>query len=94
MTYEQLCLDVINSSFFSSPIIPSLLPAYDRDYSKKADIASDLNANKDFLMSSFNLNYCPINKEQLIKEGFNTVVVRYGNQRKVTSLKLVKGEFK
>jgi hypothetical protein len=92
MTYEQLCLDVINSSFFSSPMIPTLLPAYGRDYSKKADIASDLNANKDFLIS--NIRPVLINKEQLISEGIKSVVVRYGNQRKVTSLKLVKGEFK
>lgn len=92
MTYEQLCLDVINSSFFSSPMIPTLLPAYGRDYSKKADIASDLNANKDFLISD--IRPALINKEQLVSEGINSVVVRYGNQRKVTSLKLVKGEFK
>jgi hypothetical protein len=92
MTYEQLCLDVINSSFFSSLMIPTLLPAYGRDYSKKADIASDLNANKDFLIS--NIRPALINKEQLVSEGIKSVVVRYGNQRKVTSLKLVKGEFK
>jgi hypothetical protein len=92
MTYEQLCLDVINSSFFSSPMIPTLLPAYGRDYSKKADIAADLNANKDFLMSD--IRPALINKEQLVSEGIKSVVVRYGNQRKVTSLKLVKGEFK
>ena len=92
MTYEQLCLDIINSSFFSSPMIPTLLPAYGRDYKKKADIASDLNANKDFLIS--NIRPALINKEQLISEGIKSVVVRYGNQRKVTSLKLVKGEFK
>lgn len=92
MTYEQLCLDVINSSFFSSSMIPTLLPAYGRDYSKKADIASDLNANKDFLISD--IRPALINKEQLVSEGINSVVVRYGNQRKVTSLKLVKGEFK
>ncbi len=92
MTYEQLCLDVINSSFFSSPMIPTLLPAYGRDYKKKADIASDLNANKDFLISD--IRPALINKEQLVSEGIKSVVVRYGNQRKVTSLKLVKGEFK
>ena len=92
MTYEQLCLDVINSSFCSSPMIPTLLPAYGRDYSKKADIASDLNANKDFLISD--IRPALINKEQLVSEGIKSVVVRYGNQRKVTSLKLVNGEFK
>ena len=92
MTFEQLCLDVINSPYFSTPMIPTLLPAYGRDYKRKADIASDLNANKDFYISG--ISPALINKEQLISEGMKTVVVRYNNQRKVTSLKLVKGEFK
>ena len=92
MTYEQLCLDVINSSFFSSPMIPTLLPAYGRDYKRKADIALDLNADKDFLISG--IRPVLVNKEQLVSEGIKSVVVRYGDQRKVTSFKLVKGEFK
>jgi len=92
MTFEQLCLDVINSPYFSTPMIPTLLPAYGRDYKRKADIASDLNANKDFYISG--ISPALINKEQLISEGMRTVVIRYNNQRKVTSFKLVKGEFK
>jgi hypothetical protein len=92
MTFDQLCLDVINSSYFQPAMIPTLLPAYGRDYKRKADIASDLNNNKDFYISG--LSPALINKEQLISEGIKSVVVRYGNQRKVTSLKLVKGEFK
>lgn len=73
-------------------MIPTLFPTYGRDYKRKADIASDLNNNKDFYISG--LSPALINKEQLVNEGIKTVVVRYGNQRKVTSLKLVKGEFK
>ena len=73
-------------------MIPTLLPAYGRDYKRKADIASDLNANKDFLIS--NIRLALINKEELVSEGIKSVVVRYGNQRKVTSLKLINGEFK
>jgi hypothetical protein len=92
MSFEQLCLDVINSPYFLTPVIPTLLPAYGRDYKRKADIATDLNANKDFLISG--INSALINKEQLVSEGMTTVVVRYGSQRKVTSFKLVKGEFK
>jgi hypothetical protein len=92
MTFEQLCLDVINSPYFSTPMIPTLLPAYGRDYKRKADIASDLNADKDFYISG--ISPALINKQQLISEGIKTVVVRYNDQRKVTSLKLVKGEFK
>lgn len=92
MTFEQLCLDVINSPYFLTPMIPTLLPAYGRDYKRKADIASDLNADKDFYISG--ISPALINKQQLISEGIKTVVVRYNDQRKVTSLKLVKGEFK
>ena len=73
-------------------MIPTLLPAYGRDYKRKADIASDLNTDKDFLISS--IRPVLVNKEQLICEGIKSVVVRYGDQRKVTSFKLVKGEFK
>ena len=74
-------------------MIPTLLPAYGRDYKKKADIVSDLNNNKDFLISG--LYSALINKEQLIKEKVSMVVVRYGGHRKVTSLKLTKeGLFK
>ena len=92
MTFNQLCLDVINSSYFQPAMIPTLLPAYGRDYKRRADIASDLNNNKDFYISG--LSPALINKEQLVNEGIKSVVVRYGSQRKVTSLKLVKGEFK
>jgi len=73
-------------------MIPTLLPAYGRDYKRKADIALDLNTDKDFLISG--IRPVLVNKEQLISEGIKSVVVRYGNQRKVTSFKLVKGEFK
>lgn len=92
MTFNQLCQAVLDSSYFKSTVIPTLLPAYGRDYKRKADIASDINNNKDFYISG--LSPALINKEQLISEGIKSVVVRYGNQRKVTSLKLVKGEFK
>jgi hypothetical protein len=73
-------------------MIPTLLPAYGRDYKRKTDIALDLNADKDFLISG--IRPVLVNKEQLISEGIKSVVVRYGDQRKVTSFKLVKGEFK
>jgi hypothetical protein len=69
------------------------LPAYGRDYKNKAAIIEDINNEKDFLISSF--NPALINKSQLISEGFKSVVVRYANKRKVTSLKLTSaGDFK
>jgi hypothetical protein len=94
MTYEQLCLDVLNSSYFKSTVIPTLLPAYGRDYKRKADIASDLNAEKDFYISSFEYHNKLINKQQLIEEGIRSLVARYKDLTKVTSFKLVNGEFK
>jgi hypothetical protein len=38
-------------------MIPTLLPAYGRDYKSKAAIADDLNNNKDFIISGLNLTY-------------------------------------
>ena len=73
-------------------MIPTILPAYGRDYNNKAAILADLNADKDFMISSLNLSL--INRPQLIEMGTKSVVVRYGNQRKVTSFKLVSGIFK
>lgn len=74
-------------------MIPTLLPAYGRDYKTKAAILSDLNADKDFVFSS--IQSALVNKQQLIAEGCTSVVVRYSQQRKVTSFKLTKaGEFK
>ena len=73
-------------------MIPTLLPAYGRDYKSKAAIADDLNNNKDFIISGLNLTYA--NKDQLITENFKSIVVRYSQQRKVTSFKLINGIYK
>lgn len=73
-------------------MIPTLLPAYGRDYKKKAEILADLNTDKDFILSD--IRSALINKEQLIGEGIKSVVVRYSQHRKVTSLKLVGNVFK
>jgi len=73
--------------------IPTLLPAYGRDYKNKAAILADLNNNKDFLISG--ISSALINREQLLMERISSVVVRYKNQRSVTSFKLSKdGEFR
>ena len=74
-------------------MIPTLLPAYGRDYKSKASILADLNDDKDFVMSDLMRGY--INRTQLIENGFTDIVIRYGNYRKVTSAKLSKaGVFK
>ena len=73
--------------------IPTLLPAYGRDYKNKAAILADLNNKKDFCISG--ISYALINKEQLLMERIKSVVVRYKNERSVTSFKLSKdGEFR
>lgn len=66
---------------------PTISPAYGRDYKSKAAIKADLDAGKDFVLHSFNgSTYC--NRQDLLAMGARTVVVRYGNLRKVTSIKL------
>lgn len=72
-------------------MIPTLLPAYGRDYKKKADILADLNADKDFVFSS--IQSALVNRPQLVAEGCRSVVVRYSQQRKVTSFTLTKEGF-
>ena len=72
-------------------MIPTLLPAYGRDYKSKADILADLNADKDFVFSS--IQSALVNRPQLVAEGCKSVVVRYGQQRKVTSFAITKEGF-
>lgn len=72
----------------------TLLPAYGRDYKSKKAILSDLNSDKDFLLSDVTRSGY-INRPQLIEENFREVIVRYDGHRKVTSVKLTSsGEFK
>jgi hypothetical protein len=74
-------------------MIPTLLPAYGRDYKSKADILADLNADKDFVFSS--IQSALVNRPQLVAEGCKSVVVRYAQQRKVTSFSITReGLFK
>ena len=67
-------------------MIPTLLPAYGRDYKTKAQIQADLDAGKDFVLSGLHAQY--INLEQLQELGGTSAVVRYAGQRKVTSVKI------
>jgi hypothetical protein len=55
-----------------------LTPAYGRDYTSKAAILADFNADKDFLLDGK-----PINKAQLIELGVKSVNVRYKQLRNV-----------
>ena len=59
----------------------SAVPAYGRDYTSKAAVLADWNANKDFQIMDLRMSGY-INREQAAKEGI-TVNVRYAKQRKV-----------
>lgn len=64
-------------------IIP-LTPAYGRDYKSKAEIKTDLDADKDFKTATGQY----INKSQLVGLKLKSVTVRYGKLRKITSIEL------
>lgn len=65
----------------------TLVPAYGRDYSSKAQIEADLAADKDFEIASINGSGY-INRSQLLELGEKSVTVRYGKIRKVTIVKV------
>lgn len=65
-------------------MIPTLMPAYGRDYKNKKSIEADLAADKDFvgaLRYDQPNNY--INKKQLLEQGVNIVNVRYNKLRSI-----------
>jgi hypothetical protein len=58
----------------------TLIPAYGRDYKSKAAVQADLDAHKDFLLST---SRKPINDDQMRGEGMTHCHVRYDHMRKV-----------
>lgn len=65
----------------------TLTPAYGRDYKNKKEIEADFNDGKDFILSG--IRPCYVNKQDLKQNGEKNCLVRYGNQRKVTTIKIV-----
>tara|TARA_B100001057_G_scaffold82327_1_gene77859 strand:+ start:3402 stop:3620 length:219 start_codon:yes stop_codon:yes gene_type:complete len=65
----------------------TLLPAYGRDYKSKKEIIKDLNDQKDFFEST---SYKPINKQQFKDLNINSFIVRYSQDRKVTTINVRK----
>ena len=62
----------------------TLTPAYGRDYKSKKAVQAALDANVDFIDSSFGASGRQvINRGDLLKEGVSSVNVRYGKLRKV-----------
>lgn len=58
-----------------------LTPAYGRDYKKKADVITDFDSGKDFIIANLDHPYSgkPCNKQDL---GAENIVFRYGKLRK------------
>ena len=64
----------------------NLSPAYGRDYKNQKSIKADWQADKDFIIETFNHPYCgkPVNRSQLIDSGFRgSVEIRYRQMRKL-----------
>jgi hypothetical protein len=65
-----------------------LVPAYGRNYKSKAAVQADFNANKDFMLRSFERDGY-VTKQELRESGTSTIQVRYGKGlTKTTMLKV------
>lgn len=67
----------------------TVVPAYGRDYTSKAKVLADFNANKDFRVCDMSSRYdgSMVNKQDLAGSG-TTVNVRYAKNTKVTPIKV------
>jgi phosphoglycolate phosphatase-like HAD superfamily hydrolase len=75
-------------------VIVTLVPAYGRDYSNKADVQAAYAAGLDFINVGYNGNGQLINRTQVEALGASWVNIRYGRLRKVLVIDLVKGGVK
>ena len=67
----------------------TLVPAYGRDYKSKKALLEDFNNDRDFVIADMSRSGTYTNKSDLVKSGYaGTVTVRYGNLRKVTTVKV------
>lgn len=68
----------------------TLTPAYGRDYKNRAAVEADFHADKDFV---FEPHRVYANKSDLVREGVDSVTLRYGALRKACVVRLpAKGE--
>ena len=58
----------------------TLTPAYCRDYTSKAAVLADFNADRDFVVQPEGVY---VNKAQLLEMGTRTVNIRYKNLRNI-----------
>jgi hypothetical protein len=66
--------------------MPTLTPAYGRDYSSKALALADYDNGKDFVLNDITNPYdgCYISKRDVEEAKMTGVMIRYGNLRKQT----------
>lgn len=62
------------------------VPAYGRDYTRKADVIRDWKANKDFAIVSLHSGGTYINRADAAKDPSIRIIIRYDQQRKVTTV--------
>lgn len=70
--------------------IPTLTPAYGRDYKSIASVTADFLAGKDFIYNDISSPYDnkPCNYQDLKASGISTVKLRYARLTKVTIAKV------
>ena len=68
----------------------TVIPAYGRDYTSKAQIQADWDANKDFIIQDMSSPYDGkyINKTNTTAEDFGSLKVRYNKLRNIVVIKL------
>ncbi len=68
--------------------MPTLVPAYGRDYKNRKEVLAAFEAGKDFIMLNLaGSTYC--NKQDLVSLGIKSVAIRYKNNTEVLPLKIV-----
>jgi hypothetical protein len=70
--------------------MPTVVPAYGRDYTSKAKAIADWEAGKDFILQDISSPWDgkPINKEDAKNAGFRTVNIRYKKLRQIAVVKV------
>lgn len=67
--------------------MPTLIPAYGRDYKSKKAVQTDWDAGKDFLTQSIDIGFDQyINKQDAENEGLKTIMIRYQNKTKIVGV--------
>lgn len=73
--------------------MPTVVPAYGRDYRSKGQAIADWEAGKDFILQDISSPWDgkPINKEDAVKAGYRSVNIRYKNLRQIAVVKMASG---